>query len=498
MKFNKLLALVAGILFPLAFAPIHWLGCIFISCAMLFLILENSPSARDAAWCGFWFGIGKYGVGVSWVYLSMAHFTGFPFVFVLLLTLLLVSLFSLYEALAGWCFSWLKIRHQHASPIISCLNFAATMTLVEVTRSSLFTGFPWLLAGVSLVESPLRHLAPLIGSMGLSFMLYTLATFLAQALFINVNDPLKPYRYGCGFVLPFLLVPLLLPSDWSHPIIKQPIEIRLLQGNVDQNDKWQETSLTKILALYTNMTRENIQNHLVIWPETAFPIPSQYATHILEELQQFAQKHHGSVIIGLPGSNKDNSYSNSALMLSKDQQRYDKQHLVPFGEYMPFKFLYPFYQQFNIPLSDLTPGQSNDTYFDYKGHKLIPFICFEIAFIDAVQRARIAKGGALLTLTDDSWFGHSLALPQHIQIAQMRSLESGRQQAFVSNHGLSALIDSHGKIIKYLPYDEVATLKAQLQSYEGIPPFLLWGEWPVYLLTISIMLYLCLRKFTSK
>ena len=218
------------------------------------------------------------------------------------------------------------------------------------------------------------------------------------------------------------------------------------------------------------------------------PMPNSYAADIFNELSLLASRHQSAIILGAPGMNSDNSLSNSMFLLGNRLGRYDKQHLVPFGEYMPIKVLHPLYQFFNIPFSELNQGIHSQDLFKIKEVILTPLICFEVAFNSSSTLKRIEKSNIILTLTDDSWFGHSIAKAQHLQIAQMLSLETGRPQLFASNDGLTAVIDSQGQLIKTLPPYKRGYLHTKIKGYQGQTPLTQWGKTPVLSLAFGILL----------
>ena len=489
-KFTFLLAPLAGLLFPIGLAPFNHPGLLILSISIWFYLLEKS-SVRECAKLSLWYGIAKYSLGLSWVYVSIDRFSELPWFFSICITLAFIILLSFYEVLIGFIFAILKTSLNKAA---QCALFSALATLGEILRSSLFSGLPWLLSGHSQLTTPLQNLAPIIGSIGLSFICYLIGSFLANALFIKQSKDSINYRYAIMLILPFVFIPLTLKNNWVSKV-EQPLKVSLLQGNISHNMKWETNENKNSLITYTKLTNQRLSDDLIVWPETALTTPNIYADDIFKVLKTNAREHNSDIILGAPGVNENNTVSNSIFLLGKKSGRYDKQHLVPFGEYMPMPILNDIYRWFNVPFANLSKGKHINDLFKVKNLKLAPFICFEIAFTNKSSLARISNSQLLLTITDDSWFGNSFAKAQHLQIAQMRSLESGREQLFTSNDGLTALINHKGKIIKQLPPNQTSYLHGIAHGYKGNTPFINWGQLPTLLLSCLIVLIILITKF---
>lgn len=485
-----LLSFVSGLIFPLALAPFNWAFFAYLSAGGLYYLLSENREKNNGR-IGFCYGLGKYGLGVSWVFVSISNFSELHWLVSTLLTFGFISLLSLYELCFAKLFSIVK---KQLSNFQTTFLFASLMTLCEILRSQLFSGFPWLLAGYSQLLTPLIKLSPLLGAYAVSFSCFLIAAFIANAFVIPQHKINKNYLYCFSVILPFILCQFLLPSNWTKPLTNK-LSVSLLQGNIPHVDKWTETQLDSTISTYQKLTLQRIKDDLIVWPETALPMPNFYAIDIFTYLRKNALEHHSSVVLGAPGMNEDGSLSNSIFLLGENLGRYDKQHLVPFGEYMPIKFLHPLYRWFNVPFADLNTGNNRRDVFTIKKTKFVPFICFEIAFNEHTQLDRIKNANAILTITDDSWFGHSFAKAQHLQIAQMRSIETARPQLFASNDGLTAIINAKGKITKTIPQSVSGYLHGTVQGQSGNTPFVLFGNTPI---TMILLLIIIVLKLTPR
>lgn len=485
-------ALLLGGLFPLAFAPIALPQMAFLS-LLLFYIFIQKRSLKENIWLGYAYGLGKYGVGVSWIFVSIDHFSNAPWFIAVLITLLFIAGLSLFE-LASFAISHLVTRR--LSPLLKSFQYALVATLFEWLRSTLFTGFPWLLFAYSQVNSPLKGFAPLVGVFGLSFICY-LSAFIFGAGFIVMRERIKaPYFIFSLALLPFVVGHNIDNISWTQRT-DTPLNFTLIQGNVPRDQKWQSTHFDDILLRYFNITEQHWQSDLIVWPETAIPVPSKYVHPLLKQLSHHAKAHQTDLLVGIPGSNPNGSYSNSLFLLGSHKGRYDKHHLVPFGEYLPIQFLKPFIKYFDIPLANVTENKRSATVLRLGKHYLAPFICYDIAYTDNLLNA-LPKAELLLTISDAAWFGQSLAKGQQLQISVMRSLQSQRPQLIASNNGYTALIDKNGNIIKRLKPNTIGALRGNVYGAKGLTPWAKVGDNPFILLFLCLLSILLVYQHTDK
>jgi apolipoprotein N-acyltransferase len=499
-----LLCALAGAANVLAFAPFCWWPVQIVLLAPLLRVASDEPNVKRNLLYGWAYGFGWLTSGFYWLYISMHDYGGMPApMAALAVVLLALSLGSLY-ALALGVATWWQRRWRVLPPLAMLMLFPAAWALADWVRGWIFTGFPWVAAGYAHTASPLAGFAPLIGVYGIGWLAALMA--------------------GCLAMLPSKKLPALVPVvlltggvalqkiDWTAPH-GMPISVRLLQGNVPQELKFDSDQLYASLSLYRGMIVQAPAD-LIVTPETALPVfLHQLPTDYLSNLEQYAQQSHGHLAIGIPVNDRPGHYANSAVGIAPQASangrtylyRYDKHHLVPFGEFIPFGFRW-FVDMMNIPLGDFTKASVLQPPFKVKDQAVQPNICYEDLFgeeIAAQIRAGRAESGdkaggptILLNMSNIAWFGDSLALPQHLQISQMRALETGRPMLRATNTGMTAAIDPKGKVVAQLPPFRRDALTASVQGYGGATPYVLFGNsLAVGLAAVSLILaWLISRK----
>lgn len=468
-----LLSLTVGALTCLAFAPAGLaVLAIFMPALLAAIWLHATP--RSAFAHGYLFGLGLFGFGVNWLHISISQFGGMNFPGAIVLTFLFIGFISLYPALAGYlsrrlfdgcsAFTWLVIV------------LPATWVLTEWLRGWLFTGFPWLNLGYSQTDTLLAVLAPVAGVYGLTWSVM-LAAGLVVALFTGtIRQRLLSLiilaAIGSGSWL-------LQSREWTQDENKD-IDIAMVQGAVPQSVKWHPDMRETSMQLYRDLTRPYLDRDLVVWPETAIPAFYHQVSGYLQEVESEARGHGSRVLVGIPFRDPDTGhYYNSLLSLQEKPLRYDKRHLVPFGEYLPFKSLLAGFLRFlNIPISDFTPGNAESPLLVVNGIRIGASICYEDAFGEEVIEA-LPEAQILVNVSNDAWFGDSFAPHQHLQMARMRALESERYMLRATNTGVSALIDAKGKILKTTPQFDAAVLSGRAQLRTGSTPYATVGNTPV-------------------
>ncbi len=467
---------------PFGFFPLNWLalaGLFGLLCA------EADESRRHGASLTAAFSFGLFLAGVSWVYVSLSVFGGLSMPLAGLATVLFCALLASVAAPAGACF----VRLAPVGPLRRVFLFAGLWTLSEWTRGWLLTGFPWLAAGYSQVPpSPLAGYAPLFGVFGVS-LASALSGALMHEVFRRCISP--PTCNGRIFpswcpALPLLVIGLLfgvgeyLSSQQWTQAVGNKVSVALLQGNVAQEMKWRPERFVDSLQTYYRLAEEN-PARLTVMPETALPafldqVPGAY----LDALRQLALRRQGDLLFGIAVAD-DRRYVNAAVSLgASGEQRYDKVHLVPFGEFVPPGFAW-FMALINIPLADFTPGPPRQEPLRLAGQRVGVNICYEDAFGEEIINA-LPTATLLVNLSNVAWFGDSLAPAQHLQIAQMRALESGRVMLRATNTGMTAIVDADGRLQAVLPAFTRAALVGEVQPYVGATPFVRWGNWPLIVL----------------
>lgn len=480
--FRYFLALIAGGVLPLAFAPCGFYPLAVITLAVL-LWLWLKDGTKQAFWCGYLFGLGYFGVGVSWVYVSIHQFGNANMALAALITALFVAFLALFIAVQGYLLARFFPRNNFAK---LCLAFPSIWVLLEWVRSWLFSGFPWLLLGTSQVSSPLRGFAPLIGEYGLAF----LVAFSSGLLILMINIKRNDHDWIRLFVLPLLVVIwfagyALSKVQWTHTQ-GQPIKVALIQGDIPQQLKWSNDYLLSTLKRYYQLTEQHWNSPLIIWPEAAIPLLQNQAQDFLSMLDRTAKQHHVALITGIP-IQQGFDYYNALMVLGNGQGIYYKRHLVPFGEYVPLmNWLGGLLGFLNIPMSNFSAGPEQHAEVRADNLIIAPFICYEIIYAQTVLH-ELPKANVLVTISDDAWFGHSFAEAQHLQIGQLRALETGRYHLFTSNSGITAIIDPQGKITAIAPAFQTTVLTGTILSMTGATPIVRMGIIPIIILMALLL-----------
>ncbi|MBI3774164.1 MAG: apolipoprotein N-acyltransferase [Gammaproteobacteria bacterium] len=482
-----LLAAIAGLLSPLAFAPFNFIPVIFVSLAALFAVWCRS-SPREAFRSGFLFGAGMFGVGVSWVYVSMHDFGGVSAPMGVLLTLLFVLFLALFPAIVGWLHT--RYFQQPDALWINTLAVSALWTLGEWCRGWIFTGFPWLSIGYSQVDSPLSSIAPILGVFGVSWtvaFVVALLVYARRAALWKITLPVVAVLCVGAYALTTI--------EWAIPA-GTPIKVALLQGNVSQDLKWRPEQRQPTIDWYVDNTRLSWGSDLIIWPETALPVFYHQAQEFLAGLGKEARSASADVFIGMPVMNpRTQQYYNSMVSVAGPLQSYSKQHLVPFGEYIPFASLLGGLMEFmQVPLPDFSTEPSLPV-VKLAGYAMGVSICYEDAFGEEVIKA-LPEATALINTSNDAWFGDSMAPHQHLQIARMSSIETQRPLLRATNTGVTAAIDHRGKVIAQAPQFEAAVLRVSVQPMQGSTLYVQYGN--TMLITVLIVLTMVVLLIVRK
>ncbi len=432
---------------------------------------------------GWGFGIGLFGAGVSWVYNSIHDFGNASVTLAFLLTATLVLGLALFPALVGaaLCRFFSKpgwSRHY--------LAFPALWLIVEWLRTWLLTGFPWLLTGYSQLGTWLDGYAPIFGVLGVSLIVVVTAASLWHLLAARTRAA------AGGLILVMLVWVLGLPLQrigWTYPV-ETPLSVALVQGNVAQDQKWVPENYRAVMQMYLDLTRPYWGRSLIVWPEASVPIPYDAgAENYFDLLEQDARQSHSDMVLGIVRYDPARElYFNSVLSIAGNgRQFYDKYHLVPYGEYFPVPaFVRDLLRRMHMPYSDMTPGVLNTQPLKLDTQRVNVFICYEAIFGREVM-ARVPSSTLMVNVSNDAWFGDSLAPHQHLQMVQMRALEAGRELLRSTNTGITAIIDHHGRIVNRIPQFERAVLSGTIQPRVGITPYAYWLDWPV-LIIVGILL----------
>jgi apolipoprotein N-acyltransferase len=517
---HYLVALIAGAANTLSFAPTPhggWLELVIF--AFFFAWLTRTTGWKSAALTGGVFGFGNFVTGVWWLYVSMHDYGGMAAP----LAGAALVLFSLYLALypafsAGlWSFcaghaSNGKLDDTPFSPTWhGAFAFASAWAVGEWLRGYVFTGFPWLASGYPQVDGPFAGFAPIAGVYGVGWVLALVAALIVQG-FVHFRDPAvvstargktrknseRMTRIVAPFAVALLLIVagLLLPfATWTQPA-NAALTVRLLQGNVKQDMKFEEAGTVAAINEYEQMITAKPAD-LIVTPETAIPVlvqelPQPFAIAI----RRFSDTTGSAILFGAIGGTitpegRVVDYTNSLFGVtpgSRDVYRYDKHHLVPFGEFVPWGFRW-FVNLMNIPLGDFARGAPVQKPFMVHNQPVAVDICYEDIFGEEIARTirdSETPAGVLVNSTNLAWFGDTIALDQHLQIARMRSLETGRPMLRATNTGTTAAIDAHGNVIARLAPYTVGSIDVTVQGTSGKTPYVTSGNNTV--LAVSLIL----------
>jgi len=532
------LALALGACNTLAFAPTPHGGWLELPLIALFaLLLGRSTSARSAALLAGCFGFGNFVTGVWWVYVSMHDFGGMSPLLARTAAALLAFGMALYSALAGalWWHS-ARIRAKvpaatgshaaaHAvthtgSPAVgkstapvaagereaqaanaalgswrASLMLASAWALANWLRGTVFTGFPWLATGYPQVEGPFAGYAAIFGVYGVGWLVALTGALLAQALYQarrqSVAGAVAPLAVAAVLMLGG---PALTHITWTQAN-GAPLSVRLLQGNVPQDLKFSDGGIGHAIQLYQDMITAQSAD-LIVTPETALPVLTQQIPQAWgQTVREFVDRTRTSLIFGAigatPNGDSYDNFTNSLYGVSPSENHiyhYDKHHLVPFGEFVPLGFHW-FVNLMNIPLGDFSRGAPVQPHFVVRGQPLALDICYEDIFGEEIAdtlRDEQTPATIVVNATNLGYFGNTIALPQELQMAQMRALETGRPVLSATNTGPTAAILPDGRIDAHLPVFTTGSLSVTVQGRSGLTPYIRFGNTPV--ITLSIVL----------
>ena len=480
---SDLLALVSGALLPLAYAPVSLFPLAILAPAVLFVLWQGATPGR-AAWCGFLFGLGQFGVGVGWLYIALHEYGGMHGLLVFPLLLMFIAFLAGYPALVGWLQA--RILTPDVPGWHGVVVLPALWVVLEWMRGWFLTGFPWLDLGYSQIDSPLAGFAPWLGVYGVSFAVVASAALLALAL----RYGRRGWRYWVVLLLLWSSAWLAGQQSWVVPDGK-PLRAALIQGNVALAKKWSPNYRMEIVQRYAALTQEQHHVDLVVWPEAALPATlDELEEGYIPQLERLAASRHMDILLGVLEQgyiNGDRTYYNSVLSIGAQPGVYRKHHLVPFGEYLPLQGLLRGLPNYLfIPMSDFSPGAATQENLRAAGRNVGISICYEDAFGREVRRA-LPRASFLVNVSEDAWYGDSWAPHQHQQMARMRALETGRPMLRATNTGITAIIDHRGVELARAPQFAVQVLKGEIQPMQGITPFVRFGNTPVMVFAVLIL-----------
>lgn len=477
---------------------------------LLCATLLRAPHWRSGAWLGLAFATSWLAGTFWWLFISMHTYGGLAAPLAAGAVLVLALFLALYYAAAGACFVLLRPSH----PALTALLFASLWLAAELARGQWWTGFPWGAGGYAHIDGPLAPLARWVGVYGIS----ACAAALAMALALLQQQPARLRRPGTWALAAGVAAVLAgaqwqRSQAWAQDNTLPPLSVALLQGNIPQDEKFQPGSGLPLALQWYASQLLSADAQLVVAPETAIPVLPQQLPHTyLAELRaRFTQPGaQQAALIGIPLGNRVQGYTNSALGWSPEHAgqpyRYDKQHLVPFGEFIPPLFKW-FTRLLEIPLSDFSRGDAHQPPLHWAGQRLAPNICYEDLFGEELaQRFRDPAQAPTIfvNLSNIAWFGDSVAIDQHLNISRMRALELERPMVRATNTGATAIIDHRGQVLERLPSAQRSVLLGQVQGRTQITPYThwvahcgLWPLWAVALLPTGVLLWRRRRRAAS-
>lgn len=513
--------LIAGVIHALSFAPglfpsalLPFTQLLSLT-ALLFFTLKNrsTKSALFGAWV---FGLATFTVGIYWLYISMHNYGGMAPWLAGTALVLFSAFMSLYYVIAIALMRFLIRRPRELNwtqQLAAALVCASTWTLLEWVRGTFLTGFPWLNIAYAHVDGMFAGWAPLFGAYGVSwFAAFTASTLAIFALNTRQNAP-KNYSFPLGIAVIFATLGIVFSGIEWHQAHGKPFFVRLAQGNVDQNIKFDPQHLNDGVNLYKKLAALEAKSPdakptIIILPETIVPLfQHQWQPEFWQEWIDIAAAQQASLILGLPlyaESGDKALYTNSAITINSQStataiqqlqiaQRYDKHHLVPFGEFIPTGFRW-FIDLLQIPLGDFNRGSTRQANFNINSQYIGPDICYEDVFgeeiIQSVRDHKDYGAGAtlLVNISNLAWFGDTWALAQHLQIARMRSIETARPMLRATNTGATAAIFPNGQVQAMLPTHTVGVLDVEVQGTTGQTLYVRVGNWPVIIWSLLLLL----------
>lgn len=482
----SVIALIAGGIFSFALAPYYYWWLALLSPALLYVCLQQR-SAPQAFFIGWSYGFGLWFVGAFWLYTSIHFYGNTSSAVSVLLIIILALIMGLFTAIQTWTYR----RFFPETP----LTFAPLWVFFEWAKTWVFTGFPWLFVGYAFTERFLDHYAPLFGVFGISFAAILIATACVEIIKKRVfwAIPIALILFGAWGVSNLVFV---------QPKSERPLTVSLVQGNIPQDLKWLTSYQNQTLEIYKNLSSTEWGRDLIVWPESSIPMAQTAIEPFLNDISNTATTHHSAWVTGIPYFDEQGSVKAqkalfyNSLMASGEETSglYQKQRLVPFGEYIPLsgllKWVLPALQN-DASAGGFTAGPANQAPLNVKGHALGAAICYEVAYPN-LTRHNAENSDFMVTVSNDAWFTGTAGPWQHLQMVQMRAKENGRWFIRATNTGVTAFIDPQGHITEQAPLDHEYVLRGNLPAYTGQTLYNRLGDWPILIFS-GLLLLLGLR-----
>lgn len=484
---------LAGALLVLGFSPFDFFLMSLLGPALFFALTVRQPAWR--AWkLGFCFGLGLFGFGVSWVYVSIARYGNTNILVAGLMTLAFVMTLALFPAFQAYCAK--RFFRSHLT-LQALFVFPGLFVVSEGLRSTILTGFPWLLLGYAQTFHALSGYAKCFSVYGVTWVTACASGLLVLLANEIVSKPKTRLPLYAGSLLFLALLAggvLLKQAVWTTRI-RPSFRVALVQGNIPQSTKWSPAALNSTLLTYAKLTGPILDTPVIVWPENAIPDFPENVMPFLNEMDQSTALFKSAIVFGIPIDNPTNqTYFNGALALGDANGMYLKRHLVPFGEYVPFG-LHFLYALLRLPMSNFTAGPMHQEPFLVQGLPVSVLICYESAYPLLVRN--LNNAAYIITLSDDTWFGDSLGPYQHEEIEAMRAIETERFILRDTNSGVTSIIGPMGDVVASLPLFQAGVLQGRIHPVLGETPWQRWGIGPLIFFLI-LTLGVCFKPWASR
>ncbi len=485
---RRLCAIIAGGLIPFAFAPYNLYILSLVSLSILFYLWLETESKRETFILGYLFGFAMFSIGVNWLHISINLFGGMNIIGAFFFTYLLIAFISLYPALCGY----LATRFFKGFYLLA---LPSLWLLTEWCRGWVLTGFPWLNIGTSQTDSVLSSFAPVIGDYGIGFIVCLLSISITSL----ISGNLKQRITSSVIIISIAVSSMLLENiNWTEENGDE-LRVTLVQGAIPQKIKWSPDYREKTYEIYSSLSEPYWSSDLVIWPETAIPSYYHRADDFIDRIKNSKQQSDTLFMSGIVNKNLEtNKYFNSILLVDTEHRFYNKHHLVPFGEYLPFKSVLDRFLRFlKIPMSDFSSGDFKNKLLETSKGVFGMSICYEDAYGTEIRQS-LPEANLLINVSNDAWFGDSMAPHQHLQIARMRAIENGRYLLRSTNTGISAVIDNKGKVISRSPQFEPHALNVSVKLFTGETPYSRLGNYFILNLSFLILVIIIFMQYRSR
>lgn len=497
------IALLLGSIQVFAFAPFQQWWVLYPSFIGLLLLLQRVPkTTKSLLKVSFAFNLSMFIATIHWVYVSMDLFGGMPTILSIFLIILLCAYLAIFPTLAIWASQRLYFLTNTQRYL---LVFPVFWLLMDWFRGWFLTGFPWAYLGYSHADTPLVGFAPVLGVQGITLAILVIC----GALTLIVQKQKKLLNIA---LIGTIVVSGHLLQKMRYTELQPAIKVALVQGNINQNEKWKKDHLYPSLFKYLDLSEagdnSDRENELIIWPESAIAALEIDMQRFLTPLSKELEMKGKTLMTGIIEYDlENNEYLNSIIMLGKlpagmeysetSSNRYRKHHLLPIGEFVPFeKLLRPIAPYFNLPMSNFARGTEVQSNLQSGLASFAPALCYEVAYSELLSKNIHKETGILLTLSNDAWFGNSIGPDQHLEIARMRAIEFARPILRSTNNGITAIYDDQGDEVGRLPSNQEGVLRKAVQPAFGLTPYQRVGSVPLY--TYSILILLCTFVFYRK